>query len=400
MQDCHLSQLDPQIQQKVALLRSHGLEAGDILAVQLPTSIDFIALLFAAIQIGAIFCPLNLRLPAAATQLQLQQLRPKLFFSITGRQSFTAEKTPLPPSSLLLFTSGSSGAPKMVSLSYLNFLSAAQSAIIACDLEPDDLWLLSLPLYHVGGLSILFRCLLSGAKITTDPTHLGITHLSYVPTQLYRSWPIYPRLKTIVLSGAPIHEIPNQLPILAAYGMTETASMIVGQRKAPLKNSFYYLGRPHSGKNLRLSPEGEIFVKGDSLFQGYWNGTELIAAPDWFATKDIGLWDPIDGLAIVGRKDYQFISGGENIQPEEIEKALLTHPLIVEAVVIGKSDLEFGQRPVAFIRTTQSLAEIELRAYLAERLPTYKIPVQFLSLEGIAQPGMKPSRSLLATLLL
>jgi len=365
----------------VAELRSRGLEAGHILAVHLPTSLRFINLLFASIEIGAIFCPLNLRLPKAALQSQLNTLQPKLFISESETQTYHVDKTPLLPSSFLLFTSGSNGSPKLVNLSIDNFIAAANSAITATDLGPNDTWLLSLPLYHVGGLSILFRCHIANASITLDPENQSITHLSYVPTQLYRSWPIYPRLKTILLGGAPIHEIPTRLPILASYGMTETASMILGQKNAPQKNGHIYLGHPHPGKEITLSKEGEILLRGDSLFQGYWTGTELQKPDTWFGTNDLGLFDEKEGFAIVGRKDNQFISGGENITPEEIERELLTHPTILEALVVPRKDNEFGAKPVAFIRSIGEINEKALRDYLLDRLPKYKIPCAFLMME-------------------
>jgi len=387
---CKINELEKKIDETVTDLTSKGLQPGHILAVHLPTSLQFISLLFASIRIGAIFAPLNLRLPETALQSQLKQLNPKLFISLSGIQIYSNNKPPLLPSSFLLFTSGSNGSPKLVNLSLDNLLSSAKSTIMATNLQPRDTWLLSLPLYHVGGLSILFRCFLSGAALTTDPTNQSITHLSYVPTQLYRSWPIYPRLKTILLSGAPIHEVPEKLPIMAAYGMTETASMILGQKKPIQKEGFIFLGLPHLGKQMSLSEDGEILVKGDSLFQGYWNGIELQKPEEWFPTNDLGLFDPTAGFAIVGRKDNQFISGGENIQPEEIERELLTHPTILDAIVVPKKDAEYGVRPVAFVRASGEIDEKSLRNYLLERLPKYKIPCSFSPLEEGLE--IKPSR--------
>ena len=373
-------QLDKLVDEQVLHLQSKGLAAGHILAVHLPTSLQFITLLFASIRIGAIFSPLNLRLPQEALESQVQFLQPRLFVSPSGITLFPSSAKELPPSSLLLFTSGSSNKPKCVALSLANFLAAARSAIDICQYVAGDTWLLSLPLYHVGGLSIIFRTLLAKARFVTDPSNPTITHLSYVPTQLQRSSPIYPRLKTILLSGAPIHHIPHTLPIIAAYGMTETASMLLGKRQPVQKNGHYYLGFPHLGKELKIE-DGELFVRADSLFQGYWNGEHLEKTAAWFATKDLAHFDPENGYAIVGRKDNQFISGGENIQPEEIEQAIQRHPDITEAVVVPKDDPEFGARPVAFIRTHKIIDQDAFKTFLIPHLPKYKIPIKFFLLK-------------------
>ena len=386
------SDLDEQVDIQVAKLHSSGLEAGHILAVHLPTSLLFITLLFASIRIGAIFCPLNLRLPQEAVDIQIEFLKPKLFVSQTGIISLPSDKKELLPSSFLLFTSGSSSKPKCVSLSLDNFLAAAKSAIEVCDYIAGDTWLLSLPLYHVGGLSIIFRSLLAKARFVTDPVIPFITHLSYVPTQLQRSSPIYPLLKTILLSGAPIHHIPDRLPIIAAYGMTETASMVLGKSLPTKKNGHYYLGFPHAGKEVKIE-DGELFVRADSLFQGYWNGDLLEKPQDWFATKDLAHFNPEYGYAIVGRKDNQFISGGENIQPEEIESAIQKHPDILDAFVVPVWDIEFGARPVAFVRTHKSLDQEALKTFLFSVLPKYKIPIKFFLLEE--SENLKISRNTL-----
>lgn len=387
-----IQELKGLIETRVCELKSMGLESQHILAVHMPTSIHLITTLFAAIQIGAIFCPLNLRLPANAIGEQIQILQPKLFLTESKTTIFEATKKELLPSSFLLFTSGSSGAPKIVNLSLENFLAAARSANEICNFKACDTWLLSLPLFHVGGLSILFRALLSGGSVTTDPQNTAITHLSYVPTQLYRALPTHPHLKVILLSGAPIHHIPENLPIIAAYGMTETASMMTGQSNAPLKNGFYFLGFPHKNKEMRLNTSGEIEVRGDSLFQGYWDGSKLHVPDLWFPTGDLGQFDPDYGFAIVGRKDNQFISGGENIQPEEIEKQLLKFPSIIEAVVVPKMDPEYGQKPVAFLRTSAKLDKNSLKTHLLLNLPKYKIPSEFFSLDDACPQGLKPSR--------
>ena len=149
-------------------------------------------------------------------------------------------------------------------------------------------------------------------------------------------------------------------------------------------------------RELKIDETGEIFLKGKTLFAGYLDPKEqkIIEQKDWFATKDLGRLDADGSLHVIGRKDRQFISGGENIQPEEIEAALLQLPGISRATVLPVDDPEFGQRPVAFLEEetpTHTLASI--RTLLEKTLPSFKHPVQIFPYpEGL---GMKPSLAVL-----
>ncbi len=262
-----------------------------------------------------------------------------------------------PPRSLLLFTSGSTAEPKIAHLTPENLIANAITAIPLLDLRPLDQWRLTLPLYHVGGISILIRCILAHAAIVLDDSP-HITHLSCVPTHLYRATPIYKKLRCLLVGGAPIPSYPY--PIATTYGLTEMSSMVT-LNGAPLPN-----------REIRLAPDGEIFVRGPSLFQGYLNAS---FQTDWFATKDLGRFEN-GKLLITGRKDWMFISGGENIQPEEIEREILSLPHILEAAVVGKDDPEFGKRPVAIIKAEKPITLAQLQATLQDRLPKFKIPIQ------------------------
>jgi O-succinylbenzoic acid--CoA ligase len=320
---------------------------------------------FAAWRRNSCICPLNSRLPAAQIEEQKKRLS-------------------TPSSDLLLFTSGSTGTPKIAALSLSNLIASAEGAITHFDLKPNDQWLLSLPLFHVGGIGIMMRCILARATITLIETP-DITHLSYVPTQLYRTTPTYKKLRCLLLGGAPIQNIPKKLPIFASYGLTEMGSVVC----AKYLPSDEFLGHPLPGREVRIH-DGEIQVRGECLFQGYYENGKITPPADWFATGDLGKWCPVNGLAITGRKDWQFISGGENIQPEEIEKHLLTLPNVQEAVVIPKKDPEFGERPIAIIRGSATLEE--MRTHLIDKLPKYKIPISLHSVEEMPKNGLKIDR--------
>jgi O-succinylbenzoic acid--CoA ligase len=128
---------------------------------------------------------------------------------------------------------------------------------------------------------------------------------------------------------------------------------------------------------------------GSTLFAGYGYPPVPPASP--FPTKDVGAYHERFGFSVQGRKDFQFISGGENIQPEEIEAALLTHKEVEEAIVVPLFDEEFGARPAAWIRST--LTHKELLLHLSSQLPNYKFPVVFASLKE--SETLKPNRSTL-----
>ncbi len=385
-------ELDYLTESMVEKLHHCQITDGDRVAILHPPCPEWIALFFAILRLGASPCPLSLRLPAAQIQTALERLQPQLFIdSFPFKAQQRSKKKPF-FRSIFLFTSGSTGQPKIAVLPFQNLLVNASFSL---PLTPSDRWLLSLPLYHVGGIGIVLRCLLAKASLSLDERDPAITHLSYVPTQLYRANPVYKNLKAILLGGAPIRAIPDHLPIYATYGLTEMGSSVLLKESPQKIDGKYYLGLPLPKRELRLQSDGEIFVKGETLFQGYFENETLYTPLEsgWFATNDIGAFDPQEGFAIVGRKDWQFISGGENIQPEEIESYLLQIPSILEAVVIPKKDPEFGMRPMAWVKTTEnSLSETTIRAFLSNYLPKYKIPTQIHFVDEIPKQGLKIDR--------
>ncbi len=286
---------------------------------------------------------------------------------------------------LILMTSGSTASPKLAQVSLENLYYNALGTLSAIDLKPQDRYLLSLPLYHVSGMGILWRTFLRkstlvlpdpNSDLTTLLSRRNITHASLVPTQLSRLLsnhpPDFPCLKCLLLGGAPIQPTlyqkgcDNNLPIFLTYGLTETASAIVISKNPILKDSLLYLGHPLPYRELKV--EGEIFVKGEVLFQGYYGEPK---PSGWLATRDLGLYDSKLGLAICGRKDRMFISGGENIQPEEIERVLLLHPAVLEAYVTSEKNIEFGSVPIAYVKYDYLC---DLKGFLKNHLPKYKIP--------------------------
>lgn len=285
----------------------------------------------------------------------------KSFFPVNPRLPMDVPKISESSPTLYLFTSGSSGKPKIAVIPYESLIENAKDAFVALDLRPNDQWKLTLPLYHVGGISILLRAILARACIVLDDSPM-ITHLSFVPTHLYRFSPVYRNLRCLLLGGAPISKIPVGLPIHTTYGLTEMSSIVTLD------------GKVLPGREVKIASDGEILVKGPMLFKGYWKEPPHRG---WFKTGDLGHFEN-DRLIVTGRKDWMFISGGENIQPEEVEAALLEDPEVYEAAVFGVDDPEFGKRPIAVVRADSKYSFKKMLLSLKTRLTSFKIPTQLI----------------------
>ncbi|MCO5044470.1 MAG: o-succinylbenzoate--CoA ligase [Kiritimatiellae bacterium] len=408
-------------------LRRMGVEPGMRLAIYLENSWQYVAILWGCWRAGVVACPLNTRLPREAVFEQIRHIgAPALVARVSNpKGESTAALRVISPDELLvyrerdddevegwpmsldapatiLFTSGSSGAPKAAEHSIANHYYNARASNKNVRLSSHDAWLLSLPLFHVGGIGVLFRCALAGAAVIVPEAgesieaaqeRYGVTHLSLVATQLYRllnseKLPAsFAKLKTILLggSGMPpallVEAMRRRWPVYTSYGMTEMASQVctMGPASPPAKRMTS--GRALGHCEVRIATDGEIWVRGRTLFRGYVtaSGRQLpVDEEGWFATGDLGALDEEGYLTVRGRKDNLFISGGENIQPEEVENWLASFPEVAAAVVVPRSDEEFGARPVAFLQWRgDAVSDEELRARLEKILPRYKIPASF-----------------------
>ena len=185
--------------------------------------------------------------------------------------------------------------------------------------------------------------------------------------------------------------LSRNLPLHTSYGLTEMASQVTTTPPGASGKQLRTAGRALPHREVRVSGDGEILVRGRTLFAGYVQDKAVsptLDAEGWFHTGDLGGFDEEGYLRVTGRLDNLFVSGGENIQPEEIEAALVRVAGVEEAVVVPVPDPEFGERPVAFVRSTGGVADAA-RA-LEPLLPRFKIPKSFHSWEGTG--GMKPDR--------
>ncbi len=388
----------------------------DRIVIDRPNSIEGIALLFACLRIEKTACLLSTRLPQEKREEIAQNLKAE---SIALRNIKFTSKEPefieydLNSEATIMLTSGTTGSPKAVVHTIANHYYSARHSNNHLALDENDRWLLTLPIYHVGGLSILWRCFLNGATVVISKEEkdfpeeiatLDITHLSVVPTQLYRMLKNnvdLSGLKAILVGGAPInqHLIKNAIernwPIYLTYGSTEMSSQIA---TSPLIRSME--------DSLKISPLGDteikikdnqIYVRGKTLCKGYLNNSiiDLPLEDGWFNTGDIGALYGSSCLMVKGRKDNMFISGGENIYPEEIEKLLSTHEKVEEAIVVPVDHAEFGKRPIAFIKG--NVRKDELEKLLSGKCEKFKNPDAYYYMPEAKE--IKPSRQTLKELL-
>ncbi|MCG5516290.1 MULTISPECIES: o-succinylbenzoate--CoA ligase [unclassified Ectothiorhodospira] len=426
--DLNFAQWSERVTERALSLKAQGVASHQWVVIRADRSADTLLDIFAVLRAGARLLPVNPALPSALVDAlmaahALDWRMPEPGGRVAAGPGGDTGTLPRPhapaiaPTALQwrfpaddirtgVLTSGSTGQPKVATHSYTNHLLSAEGANRAIPLRTGDRYLLSLPLFHVGGLAILFRCLLGGASLVLggraeDADHLaatGVTHLSMVETQLQRLLARGrppPGLEAILLGGGPVRPSllgearTRGLPCWMSYGLTEMTSQVLSQGPD---------GRVRvlDHRACRVDGNGEILVRGGTLFKGYLRDGETDPATDddgWFHTRDLGAWDE-HSLRITGRLDNQFISGGENIQPETVEQALHQHTDVVRAVVVPCADHEFGQRPVAFVAVRAPLETEVLRAWLRERLPPFMVPVAFQALP--AQADLKVKRQELA----
>ena len=274
---------------------------------------------------------------------------------------------------LVVATSGTTGEPKAAVLTHDAVAASAWATSARLAVDPErDRWLACLPLAHVGGLAVVTRALVTRTPVTvhdgfdaaavTAAAAAGCTLVSLVPTALRRIDPA--AFRTVVVGGSAM---PPTLPpnAVATYGMTETGSGVV------------YDGVPLDGVDLRVV-DGEIQLRAPMLLRAYRDGRDPKDADGWFPTGDAGTWDEAAGrLTVHGRRGSLIVTGGENVWPAAVERALARHPAVAEVAVVGRPDPEWGQRVVALVVPADPAAPPSLeslRATARAELPAYAAP--------------------------
>lgn len=384
----------------VARINSSGIGPGDKLAILADTGSEMAWLIVACWQAGIVVVPLSNRL----TETQRDQALIDLGCSaLVSDRDLGRDIIPLaevvknaPPAfngvslenlslnleqhASIILTSGSMGHAKGVLHTLKSHYYSALGSHENIPFDAGDTWLVSLPFYHMGGLALIMRALLHGGSLafpeqgeslTVAIRRTGATHLSLVPTQLRSMLNEGTQiqglgLKAVLVGGAACtpylvkQAVTLGLPLYLTYGSTEMASQVATTARGDARERPTCSGRVLCHLEIKLAGDGEILVRGATRFVGYVEEGSLVSPFDsegWFATGDLGRLDAAGNLYVHSRKDAMFISGGENIYPEEIERALNERLQAEACTVVPVPDERYGQRPVAFIKTQAVLPD-------------------------------------------
>lgn len=293
----------------------------------------------------------------------------------------------------VILTSGSGGIPRAVRLTHGNVAAAVAASSARLGNDAADRWLLTLPLFHIGGLSILWRSAAAGgavvvhrrfeaARVAAAVRKRQITIASFVPTMLYRMLDVdsgpYPRIRAILLGGAAASRelveraLESGLPILQTYGMTEACSQVTTVVPGEETVSLGTAGRPIAGMEIATGGAGvgEIVVAGPAVSPGY------LGEPDregGHPTGDIGYLDENGRLVVLGRADDMVITGGENVYPSQVAAVLAGHPEVEQIEVVGVPDREWGQALVGVV-AGPSGAQASIEQWAQQHLPRHQVP--------------------------
>ncbi len=435
--------LDRRADRAARQLAARDVEPGTRVALLLRSGGSFAVLTHALTRLGAIMVPLNARLIPAELSWQLADSRASLLIydeaceaealdaarglpgiggfsvetlsdlpaAVTESSSPLRDRIALSDAQGIVYTSATSGRPKGVLLTFGNHWWSAVGSALNLGVHRDDCWLAPLPLYHVGGLAILWRSVIYGIPAVIhdafDPDAVNreidggrVTLISVVSTMLQRMLdargptPYPPHLRCVLLGGGPAPAalietcLRRGVPIAPTYGLTETASQVATLLPDDVARKPGSSGKALAPGELRIEADGrqaaagevgEILVRGPSVTPGYADRPDETARAirdGWLHTGDLGYFDHDGYLYVVDRRDDLIISGGENVYPAEVEAALLAHPAIDDAGVIGLPDPVWGQTVAAAakLKTGAQASEDALKAFCAGRLAAYKVP--------------------------
>ena len=435
--------LDAAASETAGRLADFGVGPGDHVGVLMSNDVRYVWLVHAAKRLGAVLVPLNARqtaheltgrieradlstlvcsaeTEAAAVEAVADADVPVVSVDSAENDAVGAfehadsvafdhhewsESEPL----VLLFTSGTTGSPKAVRLTMGNVLWSALASAFRLGVDPDDRWLVTLSLYHMGGLAPIYRSTLYGTTVVLresfeagdaadDVARYDVTGVSLVPVMLRRMLDargtLADSLRFVLLGGAPapielLERCRNySVPVYPTYGMTETSSQVATATPREAFANLGTVGRPlfwtrvtvrdESGEELPRGETGELVVSGPTVTDGYYDDPAATADAfdeHGFWTGDVGYRDEDGRLWVLNRKDDRIITGGENVDPGEVVDVLRSYSGVQDAAVVGVSDPEWGESVAALVvRKTGDVSSSDLVAHAHEHLAGFKVP--------------------------
>ena len=426
-------------------MQSLGIRRGDHVGILMGNDEHWLSLFYGAALIGAVTVPVNTRFKTAEIDFCLRQADCKLLFYVerflsidfgamvreTGfGNTFDIGKGLRPgpffpvevsPDDILLiqFTSGTTAYPKGVMLTHDNMLRDAWAAGARIGIRADDRYFNCRPFFHVAGTTLsALMALVAGACLVTLPTfeagealemmereHCTLVSGNDTLFQLMMGHPDFPKRKLFLRGGwaaagpqtmRAIIDKMGAKAICAAYGLSEASpNVVMSDWRDPEELRVQGLARPHDGVEIRISPEGEIQVRGWHVMHGYYNNPEANAKAftddGWLRTGDLGELTSDGRLRMSGRLKDVFRVGGENVAPAEVEEVLLTHPSVETAQVIGVPDARLGEVGCAYVTLKGEVSERDLLEWCRSRMANFRVPRYLRIVEDFESIGMTAS---------
>jgi len=422
-------------------LRKSGIAPGDLVAILSDNSPDFVVSILALWMIEAIPVPINIKLSTSEIEEQLKILECKFVlaeYSVKEKISFaginkininllylTSDSFDVDfrynetKTAIIMFTSGASGKPKAVELSFSNLIQSAKIGNKYLKQTKEDRWLASLPFYHIGGFSIIFRALIFGTEIIL-PNNLKLqsiiqtinqlkpTLISLVSSQMSELLKnnIHPddELRHVLLGGGFIDSnlmreaLHKGWNVSKVYGSTETSSFVTVLSPDEFKVKPESVGKPippneiiiydENRNELPNNTEGEIAIKSPAVMKGYLKddtATKNKLFNGVYLTGDIGYKDPEGYIHVVNRRSDLIVTGGENVNPAELEEMIMKFSKVKEVCVFGIDDVTWGQKIAAVIvsQTSEKFEIEELEDFLKNKIASFKIPKQIFFVDEL-----------------
>jgi cyclohexanecarboxylate-CoA ligase len=442
------SQLQERVLHAAAGLQRRGVQHGDVVAVQLPNSPEFVISYLALSRLGAVMCPLHMPYRRAEIEALTRHSKARLALCLPERREMFGNHAvcfsdleqpekiepnhPFPEAAdpfLLLYTSGTTAAPKGVPHPYRTMLSNARLGAPEHKLDSRDRVLSAAPLSHLYGLYSLHCAWAVGACTVLlpafSPPELVATIEQLKPTALWtapahvaacRAAGLFERrdwssLKLAIVSGssAPPELVRffkqrlGECAVTQLWGMTELQAGLYTRPSDAAEVSATSSGRPSPGAEVRLSAEGEVQVRGVPVFAGYHDNAEAtreaFTADGWFRSGDLGEIDAAGNIAITGRTKDVINRGGVKFNPAEVEMLLDSHPKILQSAIVPMPDPVLGEKACAFVtlRNSGEVSLEELVAYLLEKnIAKNKLPEKLVV---VAEMPLTPTRKVIKGML-